>query len=73
MNQASGNFENDIGERIRAIRIKKKMSQDRLSKLANLSLNTIVNIESGLNSNPTIDTLVKIAKALDMSVDVLIN
>lgn len=73
MNQASGNFENSIGERVRAIRIKKRISQDRLSKLADLSLNTIVNIESGLNSNPTIDTLVKIAKALDMSVDVLIK
>lgn len=73
MNPASKKSGKDIGERVRDIRIKRNISQDRLSKLADLSLNTIVNIESGLNSNPTIDTLVKIARALDISVDVLIK
>ena len=58
---------------MRAIRIKKDLSQDRLSKLADLSLNTIVNIESGLNSNPTVDTLIKIANALNVSMDSLIK
>ena len=73
MSQTSRNLRKGIGERVRSIRVKKKISQDRLSKLADLSLNTIVNIESGLNSNPTVDTLIKIAKALDVSIDVLIT
>ncbi|NCS72485.1 MAG: helix-turn-helix transcriptional regulator, partial [Candidatus Magasanikbacteria bacterium] len=48
-------------------------SQDRLSKLADLSLNTVVNVESGANSNPTIETIRKIAKALNISIDALLK
>ena len=44
------------------------MSIGRLSKEADLSLNTIVKIETGENPNPTVETLEKIAKALDVSV-----
>jgi len=73
MNQVSKNTGKSIGEKVRAIRIKKDLSQDRLSKLADLSLNTVVNIESGLNSNPTVDTLIKIANALNVSMDSLIK
>lgn len=49
------------------------MSQDRLSKFADLSLNTIVNMESDGNPNPTIETLNKIANALGIKVDELIK
>jgi len=35
--------------------------------------NTITKIESGANTNPTIDTLTKIAKALGVSVDDLLK
>jgi len=38
-----------------------------------LSLNTIVKVENGVNTNPTIETLTKIAKALEVGVDDLIN
>lgn len=44
------------------------MSQDRLSKKADLALNTIVKVETGENPNPTVETLKKIAKALDIPV-----
>jgi len=36
-------------------------------------LNTVVNVESGANPNPTIDTLIKIANALGVGVDDLIK
>ena len=49
------------------------VSQDRLSKLADVTYNTIIKIESGSNTNPTIDTLTKIAKALNVKVDDLIK
>ncbi|MFA5747122.1 MAG: helix-turn-helix transcriptional regulator [Candidatus Paceibacterota bacterium] len=62
-----------IGENIKKHRQAKGISQDRLSKLADLSLNTIVNVESGTNPNPTIDTLIKIANALSVGVDDLIK
>jgi len=63
----------NIAKNIKKLRQKKGISQDRLSKLADLSLNTIVNVEVGNNSNPTIETLEKIAKALDVSVDGLLR
>jgi transcriptional regulator with XRE-family HTH domain len=62
-----------IGGNIKRYRQVKGISQDRLSKLADLSLNTVVNVESGANPNPTIDTLIKIANALGVGVDDLIK
>jgi len=58
----------NIAKNIKKLRQEKGISQDRLSKLADLSLNTIVTIEAGNNPNPTIETLEKIAKALGVSV-----
>ena len=62
-----------IGKNIKRIRQAKGISQDRLSKRADLALNTIVNIESGRNSNPTIETLKKIADALEVSIEELLK
>lgn len=59
---------NKISENIKKFRKKKGISQDRLSKEADLALNTIVKIETGENSNPTVETLEKIAGALGVSV-----
>lgn len=70
---SSNNSKNVMGKNIRKFRQEKSISQDRLSKLADLSLNTIVNIESGGNLNPTIETLNKIANALGVKVDDLIK
>ena len=67
------NPQSKIAKNIKQIRQEKCISQDRLSKLADLSLNTVVTVESGVNPNPTIETLNKIAKALDVRVDDLIN
>ena len=62
-----------ISTNIKKYRNKLGISQDKLSKLADVTYNTIIKIESGANINPTIETLSKIAKALDVSVDDLIN
>jgi len=62
-----------IAKNIRHERRELGLSQDKLSKLAEVAYNTIVKIESGENPNPTIKTLQKIAKALDVSIDNLIK
>lgn len=62
-----------IGENIKRIREKMGISQDKLSKLADISSNTVAKLELGDNSNPTIETLQKIAKALKVKVDDLIK
>lgn len=63
----------NIPKKIKEHRNKLDISQDRLSKLADVTYNTIIKIESGANANPTIDTLTKIAKALGVSVDELLK
>jgi len=67
------NPQSKIGKNLKKLRQEKGISQDRLSKLADLSLNTVVTVESGVNPNPTIETLTKIAKALNVGVDDLIK
>ena len=62
-----------IAENMKKYRNKMGISQDRLSKLADITYNTIIKIESGANKNPTIETLSKIAKALGAGVDDLIK
>jgi transcriptional regulator with XRE-family HTH domain len=63
----------NIGKNIKKLRQEKGISQDRLSKLADISLNTIVKLELDNSSNPTIETLQKVAKSLGASVDDLIK
>lgn len=62
-----------IAEKVRKARKKSSLSQDKLARKADVAYNTVVKIESGENKNPTIETLRSIAKALDISVDELIN
>ncbi|HPM10261.1 MAG TPA: helix-turn-helix transcriptional regulator [Paludibacter sp.] len=62
-----------IGKNIKRFRQEKGLSQDKLSKLADLSLNTVVKIELDDSPNPTIETVQRIAKALDVSVDDLLK
>lgn len=54
------------------LRKQKGLSQEKLARLADVANNTIIKIESGENKNPTLETLRKVAKALDVSVDELI-
>ena len=70
---SNNNPQSKIGKNLKKLRQEKGISQDRLSKLADLSLNTVVTVESGVNPNPTIETLTRIAKALDVGVDDLIK
>ena len=62
-----------IGKNIKRYRQDKELSQDKLSKLADLSLNTVVKIELDESPNPTIETIQRIAKALEVSVDDLLK
>ncbi len=65
--------ENKIGKNIKKLRTTQEPSQDRLSKLADVSYNSIIKLETGGILNPTIETLPKISKALGVSVDDLIK
>ena len=58
-----------IGKNIKRLRKEKGISQDKLSKLADLSLNTIVKLELDQSPNPTFETLKKVTKALGVTLD----
>ena len=62
-----------IAENIKKYRKKKGITQDRLSKLADITYNTIIKIESGATYNPRVETLKQIANALGVSIDDLME
>ena len=62
-----------LSENIKRLRKQKGLSQDKLAKLADITLTTLVKIESGANDNPTIKTLKKIADALEVTVNDLLE
>ena len=62
-------MENTIGQNIKKFRQAKGLSQDRLSKLADVSYNSIIKIENSRMGNPTITTLLKIARVLEVSIN----
>lgn len=60
-----------VGERIRAAREAKKMTQQELAELVDLSPTHVSVIERGVKS-PRLETFVLIANALDISADALL-
>jgi len=64
---------NNIAKTVKRLREKTGLSQEKLARLADVSNNTIINIEAGKQDNPTIETLKKIAKALNMPIEDLIK
>ena len=65
--------EQTIGQKIRAWRAKKELTQDELAKKADIPYPTLIKIESDTVTNPTLDTITKIANGLEISLDELIK
>lgn len=70
-NEAMSN--NKIGSNFKKLRAQNGYSLEKVARLAELSLNTVIRLESGVNKNPTIETLTKIAKALNVGFDDLLK
>lgn len=56
-----------LGERIKALRIAEKYTQEQVAEQLGISRQKYARIEKGIN-NITLDSLTKIAKVLDVSV-----
>ena len=63
---------NTIGLNIRKYRKKKKLHQDQLAEMTELSTNYIGMIERG-EKTPALETFLKIANALEVSADMLLE
>lgn len=62
-----------IAKNIKRYREKLGISQDKLSKLADITYNVIIKVESSVTPNTTIETMAKIAKGLGVSIDNLMK
>ncbi|MCX5679052.1 MAG: helix-turn-helix transcriptional regulator [Candidatus Omnitrophica bacterium] len=62
-----------IGKNIKKIRQQKNLSQEKLARLTDISLNTLTKIESGFTKRPSIQTIYKIAKALEVPMENLVE
>ena len=63
----------NLSKRIKELRSKSKISQDQLSKKANIPFSTLVKIEAGYTPNPSMETLIKIADAFGIGLDELLG
>ncbi len=61
-----------LGQNMKKIRLAKQMSQGDICRKLGLGRSYISNVESGKN-NPTLSTITKLAKALEVSVDELLR
>lgn len=62
-----------IGDNIRKFRKKKGLSQDNLARLANIPYTTLTKIESNVVKQPSVQNVAKIAKALGVNIEKLIE
>lgn len=63
----------NLAKNVKRLREAKGLSQERLARLADVANNTLIKMETGGNKNPTLETLVRVAKALDVSINKLLN
>jgi len=49
------------------------LSQEELAKKAGITYSTLIKIESGLNKNPTLTTLTKLANVFKIKIDELVG
>lgn len=62
-----------LSETIKNLRLEKGWSQQTLATKAKLSYNTITKIEQGVATHPTIQTIIKLTDAFDVSIDDLVK
>ena len=72
MTSKSDKISAKIGLKIVLERTKRKLSQEKLAELSDLSKNSLGAIERG-TSSPSIDTLDRIASALDIELSELVK
>lgn len=63
----------DFGNYIKELRTQKNMSACKLAKVAELSTTAISRIENGERQTPSVSTVYKLSKALDVDVRELVE
>jgi len=63
----------EIGDKIKQLRSKRGLTQDALAKKADIPYTTLTKIETNVILKPSIQTVVKIAAGLGISIDELLK
>jgi transcriptional regulator with XRE-family HTH domain len=69
----SQNNNQTIGDKIKQLRNKQGLTQDELARKSELPYTTLTKIETNVITKPTIQTVMKIAKGLGISLDNLMK
>ena len=62
-----------LSANIKELRKKHHLSQEQLAQKAGITYSTLIKIESGLNKNPTLGTLTKIANVFKTKIDKIVG
>ncbi len=62
-----------IGDKVKKIRLKQGLTQDRLARKADMPYTTLTKIESNVITKPYVQTVAKIARGLGITIDEMIN
>ena len=62
-----------IRKKVAELRAREGITKSELAEKAKVNYNTVVKLEAGENKNPTIKTLISIAKAFNIHVEELIT
>ncbi len=63
----------NLGQRIQKLRKEKGMSQDELARKADIPYTTLTKIEIGVIKKPSVFAVAKLAEALEISLDELMQ
>lgn len=64
---------NKLGKKIKTLRLKTGLSQDKFARKSKLAYTTLTKIETGVIKKPSVYNIAKIAKALNTSLDNLLK
>jgi transcriptional regulator with XRE-family HTH domain len=64
---------NKLGKKIKTLRLKNSLSQDEFARKADIPYTTLTKIETGIIKKPSVYNILKIAKALNVSLDSLME
>ena len=63
----------NLGKRVQQLRIEHRWNRSELARAAGMSATEVRFVESGVRPDPQVSTVIKLAMALDVSVDYLVG
>jgi transcriptional regulator with XRE-family HTH domain len=62
-----------LGQNIKKMRKKRKLTQDKLARIADVPYTSLTKIETGVIKRPSVQVVAKIARALNITIEELVK